>query len=49
MHGYEGWPAGVGAAQVEHSKQYLGVIVREVDKIAQRVALCPVLVLEGLL
>jgi len=32
-------------AQAEHGKQYLRVIDREAEKIAQRVAVCPVLVL----
>jgi hypothetical protein len=33
-HGHEGRPIGIGAAQAEHSKFYLGVIGRGVDKIA---------------
>jgi hypothetical protein len=43
--GHEAWPAGVRVAQEEHSKLYLGVIDKEVDKIAQRVDICPALVL----
>lgn len=43
--GHEGWPVKVGAALVEHSKSYLRVIDGEVDKLAQRVDVCPALVL----
>lgn len=43
--GHEGWPVAVGVASVEHSKSYLRVIDGEVDKLAQRVNVCPVLVL----
>lgn len=32
--GHKGWLAGVRLAQSEHGKSYLGVIYREVDKIA---------------
>ena len=31
---------GVGA-QIEHGKSYLGIIDREIDKIAQTVGICP--------
>lgn len=38
------------AAQTEHGKSYLGVIGRDVDTIAWRVDICPVVVLiKGLL
>jgi hypothetical protein len=35
----------VGAAQAEYSKCYPSIIDREVDKIAQRVGICPALML----
>jgi len=42
---HEGQSVRTGIAQAEHGKQYLRVIDREAEKIAQRVDVCPVLVL----
>jgi len=42
---HEGQPVRTGVAQAEHGKQYLGVMDREAEKIAQRVDVCPALVL----
>ena len=45
MDYHEGQPVRTGVAQAERGKQYLGVIDREAEKIAQRVDVCPALVL----
>jgi len=42
---HEGQPVRTGVTQAEHGKQYLGVMDREAEKIAQRVDVCPALVL----
>lgn len=40
-HDQESWPVGVEASQVEHGR----VVDKKVDRIAQRVDICPALVL----
>lgn len=47
--GHEGWPVGVRVAQAEHGKSYIWVIGREGDILAQRVDICPALVLSRLI
>jgi len=42
---HEGQPVRTGVTQAEYAKQYLGVMDREAGKIAQRVDVCPALVL----
>lgn len=42
---HKGQPVGIGKAQVEHGKLYLRVTDRDVDKIAQRADIGPVLCL----
>jgi hypothetical protein len=38
-------PVGVGVAQREHSKLYLRVTDKKVNKLAERIDVCPVLTL----
>ena len=45
MYYHEGQPVRTGVTQAEHGKQYLRVIEREAEKIAQRVDVSPALVL----
>lgn len=49
MHSPEGQSVGVGVDQAEQSKWCLSITDGEVEQIAQRVDICPALVLQSLL